>query len=343
MQSCPPQTPQGGSQAERHACCGRLPPGSSLKPFIYAFALGRGLIEPNHVFSDRALQRDGYAPSNFDSGFWGDVTLREALVTSRNVPAVRTLEMLGSGSFVRSIENYLQRNTRLPDPGLSLAVGGYYVTAEQLTELYLGLVDPDARPTLVFQDNLGRGHPEPLVSEQTSEAVQSLMSVDRVDGTTLVAKTGTSQDRQDAWVVLITRDHVVTVWFGTPNNEETVVLTGVEVALPFAQRVERALMLSPPSVLPPIFASPQEDSERVNCPILLEYPEDGEWIRSDDLRIAVGVNGRDARVYLNGHRVDIYRTSISLDRPGAYSITVEQGGCRQTADVFVEQAGGRSR
>lgn len=312
-------------------------PGSSLKPFIYAFALDRGLIEPNHVFSDRALQRDGYAPGNFDSGYWGDVTLREALVTSRNVPAVRTLEMLGSGSFIRSIENYLQRDTRLPDPGLSLAVGGYYVTAEQLTEIYLGLADPDARPTLVFQDNLRSSQPEPLVSEQTSEAIQSLMSVDRVDGTTLVAKTGTSQDRQDAWAVLITRDHVVTVWFGTPNNEETVVLTGAEVALPFAQRVERALMLSPPSVLPPIFASSQVDVERANCPILLEYPEDGEWIRTDDLGIAVGLNERDARVYLNGHRVNIYRGSISLDSPGAYSITVEQGGCRQTVDVFIEQ------
>ncbi len=312
-------------------------PGSSLKPFIYAFALDRGLIEPNHVFSDRALQRDGYAPSNFDSGFWGDVTLREALVTSRNVPAVRTLEMLGSGSFVRSIENYLQRNTRLPDPGLSLAVGGYYVTAEQLTELYLGLADPKDRPSLVFRDSRASSHPEPLVSEQTSEVIQSLMSVDRVDGSILVAKTGTSQDRQDAWAVLVTRDHVVTVWFGTPNNEETVVLTGAEVALPFAQRIERALMLSPPSISPPTFSSPQASVERVNCPILLEYPEDGEWIRSDDLRIAVGVNGRDARVYVNGHRVDMDRASISLDSPGAYSITVEQGRCSQTADVFVEQ------
>lgn len=158
--------------------------------------------------------------------------------------------------------------------------------------------------------------------------VQSLMSVDRVNGTTLVAKTGTSQDREDSWAILITRDHVVTVWFGTPNNEETVLLTGVEVALPFAQRIERALMLSSPSILPPTFAFPQASEERVNCPILLEYPEDGEWIRSDDLRIAVGVNGSDLRVYLNGYRVDMNRASISLDSPGAHSITVEQGGCR---------------
>ncbi|MBF9023278.1 hypothetical protein FZCC0069_08985 [Rhodobacterales bacterium FZCC0069] len=312
-------------------------PGSSLKPFIYAFALDRGLIEPNHVFSDRALQRDGYAPSNFDSGFWGDVTLREALVTSRNVPAVRTLEMLGSGSIVRSIENYLQRNTQLPDPGLSLAVGGYYVTAEQLTELYLGLADPGDRPSLVFQDGMMSSHPEPLVSERTSEVIQSLMSVDRVDGSTLVAKTGTSQDRQDAWAVLITRDHVVTVWFGTPNNEETVVLTGAEVALPFAQRVERALMLSPPSVSPPTFASPGAALERVSCPILLEYPEDGEWIRSDDLRIAIGVNGRDTQIYVDGRRADVTGMYVELARPGAHAITAESGFCNETVNIFLER------
>ena len=311
-------------------------PGSSLKPFIYALALDRGLIEPNHVFSDRALQRDGYAPSNFDSGFWGDVTLREALVTSRNVPAVRTLEMLGSGSFVRSIENYLQRSTRLPDPGLSLAVGGYYLTAEQLTELYLGVADPRDRPFLVFQDGMASSHPEPLVSEQTSEVIQSLMSVDRVDGSTLVAKTGTSQDRQDAWAVLVTRDHVVTVWFGTPNNEETVVLTGAEVALPFAQRVERALMLSPPSILPPIFSSSRASVERGNCPTLLEYPEDGEWIRSDDLRIAIGINSRDTQIYVNGRRADVTGSYVELARPGAYAITAERGQCNETVDIFLE-------
>ena len=77
-------------------------PGSTLKPLIYAKALKRKLIEEGHVFKDHQNQRDGYTQSNFDKKFTGQVTLKEDLSRSMNIPGIQTLELLGVDSFEKS-------------------------------------------------------------------------------------------------------------------------------------------------------------------------------------------------------------------------------------------------
>ncbi len=71
-------------------------PGSTLKPLIYGLAFENGLIAQNTVMEDRPANFSGYRPRNFDSAYQGDVSVRDALQMSLNVPAVQLLEAVGT-------------------------------------------------------------------------------------------------------------------------------------------------------------------------------------------------------------------------------------------------------
>jgi membrane peptidoglycan carboxypeptidase len=78
-------------------------PGSALKPFLYAAALERGYTAASPLLDvPTTFAADGgnYAPANYDRRFHGVVTLRTALASSYNVPAVRTLAEIGLPSFL---------------------------------------------------------------------------------------------------------------------------------------------------------------------------------------------------------------------------------------------------
>jgi penicillin-binding protein 1C len=78
-------------------------PGSALKPFIYAMAFDRLIIHPETVLEDRARYFGDYAPADFDGRFQGEVTAREALQYSLNLPAVAVLDRLGPGRFIAAL------------------------------------------------------------------------------------------------------------------------------------------------------------------------------------------------------------------------------------------------
>ena len=69
-------------------------PGSALKPFIYALALDQGLIHPMTLLKDAPRRFGAYTPENYDRGFLGPVFARDALMLSRNVPAVHLTSRL---------------------------------------------------------------------------------------------------------------------------------------------------------------------------------------------------------------------------------------------------------
>ena len=312
-------------------------PGSLLKPFIYAVALDRGLLAPTHVFSDRTFQSGGYAPRNFDNSYMGDISLRDALVLSRNIPAIRTLEMIGAEQFENGLRNYLA-NSKLASAhaGLSLAIGGLYLRPEDVAALYLSLADPSYSPVPTFNPDGTGEFKEPLFSTKTAETVQSLMAVQRLGRGFQVAKTGTSQNRQDAHAVLIADNHLVIVWFGTPDNERTEVLTGANIALPFADRIRSALGLSPPSVVAHVI-SPQETTViQSGCERLITYPEDGEWLRLSSASIGVSARGNRTSWYIDGIPVRVVDGSIELPDGGAFRLTASDGSCSESVEVFVE-------
>ena len=312
-------------------------PGSTLKPLIYAVALDRRLIGEHHVFSDRPIQVQGYAPTNLDGTYSGAITLREALIRSRNIPAVEVLHTLGWTNFENRLRSFLGSSvapTRAA--GLSLAVGGYYLTIEALAELYLGLIDPMWSPRLVFAGDAPDLAPQPFVTQGAAEQIQRLLAVNLPEGRLRVAKTGTSHNRQDAIAALVTRDHLIVVWFGTPDNEPTRTLAGIDVALPVAEQLQAALGLEDPTITLSSSGEEAVGALPLPCPRLIDYPEDGEWLRTEDTRIAVSGTSRTIKWFLNGAAVSVSNASIALPTGGSFRITAADGACRETSEVFVE-------
>ncbi|WP_262898356.1 penicillin-binding transpeptidase domain-containing protein [Hymenobacter siberiensis] len=75
-------------------------PGSTLKPFLYALALDRGIVTPKLKLPDVPTNFSGFRPENFDKSYAGEVTVERALTYSLNIPAVRVLFEVGVPVFM---------------------------------------------------------------------------------------------------------------------------------------------------------------------------------------------------------------------------------------------------
>ena len=163
------------------------------------------------------------------------------------------------------------------------------------------------------------------------------MSNDRF-GRVMVFKTGTSHNRQDAWVVRLFANHIVLVWLGTPDAERTEVLTGRTAALPISTVIAETLGLKSPKVK--IFAQENTESKIIakkECGKLINFPVDGEWIRSS--RTVISINGDDsAKWYLNGKPLKSYNQQLELKRAGVHKLTAVLDNCSETSEVFLELA-----
>ncbi len=221
---------------------GRRSPGSALKPFAYGLALEQGLIHPRSLLVDGPLTFADYNPENFEREFMGPVSAREALLRSRNIPAVDLARRLsGDGLY-----GLLKRGgVMLPKPpshyGLTLVLGGAGVTPLELAGLYAGLADDGRYRPLAFQP----GAPEPagpvLLDEAARFLTLDLMTGGKelgkdyefTAGAPAVAwKTGTSHGFRDAWAVGVQCDHVLVVWMGNFSGRGNNALVARRTAAP---------------------------------------------------------------------------------------------------------------
>jgi penicillin-binding protein 1A len=114
-------------------------PGSAFKPIVYAYAIEQGFSQ-NKMILDAPIifkglsEGNDWRPQNFSNKYLGEITLREALAVSQNIPAVRLIEMLGPHSVAKFSKN-LGIKTDLA-PNLSLALGTSEVTLLDLTSSY---------------------------------------------------------------------------------------------------------------------------------------------------------------------------------------------------------------
>ena len=118
-------------------------PGSTLKPFVYGLAFDDLLIHPETMIVDAPMRFGDYAPQNFDHRFHGEMTAREALQLSLNVPAVALLNRVGPVRFA-SLFNDVGLPLTLPadaHAGLPMVLGGVGTSLEDLVALYAGLAE----------------------------------------------------------------------------------------------------------------------------------------------------------------------------------------------------------
>ena len=311
-------------------------PGSTLKPLIYANALERQIIDEGHIFNDSQFQRGAYTPANFDKKYNGKVTLKEALNRSLNISAIETLEMIGAEQFENKLRTFISEDIgQTKNAGLSLAVGGFYLSPEKLSEIYLEMADPGFNSQLKFTYEDDPTQSSHLINSNTSEQILRLMSQRNHKGKVEVFKTGTSHNRQDAWVANIFENHLVIVWLGTPDNENTQILTGRSAALPISNNIKLALGLIQPKIKQDYKIEAKNSFPSKKCSKLIQYPENGEWIRGTNLAVSVSGNS-EAEWYINSTKLSGIHNQITLKNEGINKITAVLGECRETNEIFFQ-------
>jgi penicillin-binding protein 1C len=315
-------------------------PGSTLKPLIFGKALQRNLISFNHIFEDASFFRGGYTPTNFDGSFSGEVTLKDALLRSLNIPALLALEKVGPDILENEIKSYLGgASHNQKDAGLSLALGGLYMEPEQLAEIYLAISDPGYATKLELIEKSAADKDQQsytFLNQQSADQVLNLLIQTLPNGENVAFKTGTSYARQDAWSVQIFENHIVLSWLGTPDNEATNLLTGRNSAFPISNEIGRALGLDPP--IKPEFNSKFNEisiAAKPTCKSLIDFPEDGSWIRSNNAVVTV-IGSENAVWYLNAKKLGEYEPQLKLAQPGMNTLTAKLGNCSDTVNFFIQ-------
>ena len=235
----------------------RRSPGSTLKPLLYGLALDAGHLHPMTLLKDAPRRYAGFAPENFDRGFVGPVFARDALIHSRNVPAVAMLARLGVGRFRDWLaEAGVGRLRAAREYGLPLALGGNEMTMEELVRLY-AMLPSGGRPP-VFSTVLDAPAPSDaapaLLSPEASWLVlDALHDVPRPGASPLPAgaprpvawKTGTSFGFRDAWSVGVAGRFALAVWVGNFDATPNPAFVGRQAAAPLFFAVADSLPVEP--------------------------------------------------------------------------------------------------
>ncbi len=128
------------------------PPGSNFKPFLYAAALANG-FSPATAINDAPFTRGDYRPGNYENNFLGPITLRHALRESRNVPAVRLYDRLGSSTVLPYVEKFGFDSASFPGNDLTVALGSQDVQPLEIVAGYAVIANGgyEVNPWLVRQ------------------------------------------------------------------------------------------------------------------------------------------------------------------------------------------------
>lgn len=294
-------------------------PGSTLKPFIYGLALDQGILHPRTILRDAPTSFGPFTPENFDGRFFGPISAQEALIRSRNVPAVWVATQLRQPDLYQFLESAGVSGMR-PESyyGLALALGGGELTMEELAQLYAMLANRGVlRPVRTIRGSRLRDGAQLLSPEASFITLDMLRHNPRPDddggaarrGLWPVAwKTGTSWGFRDAWTAGIAGPYVLVVWIGDFEAQGNPSFVGVDAAAPLFFRISDAMNLAhPDEVVPPLRPPPgvsrvavcsaSGDLPNVYCPQTVEtwYIPGKSPIRVSQLHRAVRVDAETGR------------------------------------------------
>jgi penicillin-binding protein 1A len=244
------------------ARAGRRQAGSAFKPFVYATALASGRTLSQHIVDEPMrvpLDRRRYwEPKNFDGAFDGPVTVREALVRSKNIPTIRLAESVGYDNVVDIAEKMGVESPIATKPAMPLGTAS--VSPLELASAYtvFSTLGEGVRPRLVRKvehpdgEVLFEAEPEepsrvlePGIAFLVTDALRE--ALERGTGTAVrqagfrgpaAGKTGTTNDGTDTWFVGYTPEVVAAVWIGFDKPRPiTTAATGGRVAAPVWARL----------------------------------------------------------------------------------------------------------
>ena len=235
-------------------------PGSALKPFIYGLGIDQGLIHPMTMLKDAPMSFGAYNPENFDGEFSGPIKAKDALVKSRNVPAVDIASRLATPG----LHGFLLKAgiTRMRDEsfyGMSLALGSAEVSVEELVQLYAMLANGGVLKPLKLLKSQKQVEGSRLLSKEASYLLLDILSANPNpvqgfrtdwirDHLTVSWKTGTSFGFRDAWSVGIVGPYVLVVWIGNFDGEGNPAFIGREAAAPLFFEIIDSLKSQDPGI-----------------------------------------------------------------------------------------------
>ena len=242
-------------------------PGSTLKPFLYAQAIAErrltaaSLLEdsPTHIQTAGGL----YIPQNYDHQFKGWVSVRTALGSSLNVPAVRALVMVSPDAFAKQLKTLGLPLKEAGDfYGYSLALGSAEVSLLNLTNAYRSLANGGrASPTFltVRSETASTQAIDPRAAFIVSDIMSDTNARARTFGSDSVlttrfwsaVKTGTSKDMRDNWAVGYSQRYTVGVWVGNASGAAMWDVSGTTGAAPVWAAVMQFLHRNEASKAPP--------------------------------------------------------------------------------------------
>ncbi|MCP3978684.1 MAG: PBP1A family penicillin-binding protein [bacterium] len=238
----------------------RRQPGSCFKPFVYAAGFERarsgapGGLTPATLLEDRPFEMQSggelWRPANYDRHYRGPVTARQALEESLNVPTVRASQQIGVDAVAEAARACGIRSPLAVVP--SLALGSSEVTPLELAESYgtFARLGVHIKPWIVRWVTDAEGTilegatpaPSRVMAEDSAFLVNEVLRGVFERGTaaaaadlgyrgTAAGKTGTTDDKRDAWFVGYTPELLGLVWVGFDDNSPTG-LSGAAGALP---------------------------------------------------------------------------------------------------------------
>jgi penicillin-binding protein 1C len=246
----------------------RRSPGSVLKPFVYALGMEQGVIHPRSVLRDTPVAFSAYSPENFDGRYAGPLAATDALVRSRNIPALMVAAKLDRPTYYQFL---VGAGVDLPQPenyyGLGLVLGTGEVTMEEVATLYASLANHGALRPLRRHVNDAVAAPVRVLSEEASWLVLDMLAknprptsprLPTADAhLTLPWKTGTSWGFRDAWSAGLVGPYVLVVWVGDFTGRSNPEFVGIKTAAPLFFSVVDALAAHDRSLAAPISPRPK--------------------------------------------------------------------------------------
>jgi penicillin-binding protein 1C len=229
-------------------------PGSTLKPFIYALALDQGVLHPRTVLRDAPTSFGPFTPENFDGNFIGPIPAQDALIRSRNVPAVWIATQLRQPNLYQFLQSAGVSNMRSESYyGLALALGGGEVTMEELAGLYAMLANRGVWQPIRTRTTESRRDGVRLLSPEASFITLDMLGHNPRPGEDgslaptgrwpIAWKTGTSWGFRDAWSAGVVGPYILVVWIGDFEAQGNPSFVGADAAAPLFFRIADALNL----------------------------------------------------------------------------------------------------
>lgn len=259
-------------------------PGSSIKPITYSVALELGKVTAASLYADQPTcfsvsGQPKYCPTNYGGRYFGLQSLRQSLANSLNIPAVKTIDLVGVETFIASASAFgIDSFQKSSDYGLSITLGGGEVPMTQMATAFGVIANMGLRQDLVSIRSITGPNSETIVenqlipgirviSRETAYIIYDILRDDaarsmvfgsgsqlNIKGHPEVAvKTGTTNEMRDNWTIGFNHQYVVASWVGNNNNTKMgYLVSGTTGAAPIWNKIFTHLLTDQPVYKPPI-------------------------------------------------------------------------------------------